>query len=239
MFPRRAVRPCLVLFVFLLTPSAPADEINQDFNRQRLRMVDRQIASRGVGDSLVLAAMRTVPRHLFVPEKYRGLAYADSPLPIGSGQTISQPYMVAWMSELLDVGPGDRVLEVGTGSGYQAAVLAHMGVEVFTIEIVSALIGPARKILDDLGYGNVRFRLGDGYLGWTEQAPFDGIIVTCAPDHIPDPLKRQLADGGRMIIPVGPQGKYQTLMRLVRDGDDYREDFLGGVAFVPLTRKVR
>lgn len=191
------------------------------------------IRQRGVHDAAVLEAMRRVPRHRFVPEHLRAEAYEDYPLPIGQGQTISQPYIVALMTEALELHPGDRVLEAGTGSGYQAAILAEMGMEVYTVEIVPALYEAARALLAELGYSTVHCRLGDGNEGWAEYAPYAGIVVTAAPTQIPPALPEQLAEGGRLVIPVGPRGGYQILWKLTkRGGELYRED-LGGVAFVP------
>ena len=175
---------------------------NDSFETSRRDMVENQIAARGVRDKAVLDAMRTVPRHAFVPEKWVSESYNDYPLPIGHDQTISQPYIVAYMTEALQVKKGDKVLEVGTGSGYQAAVLAQMGVTVYTIEIVEPLAARAESILKKRGY-RVHVRVGDGYLGWKEAAPFDAIIVTAAPPELPTPLVEQLAPGGRLVIPVG------------------------------------
>lgn len=205
------------------------------YHSARLEMVRAQIEQRGVSNEAVLDAMRTVPRHQFVPEEWLDQAYADHPLPIGYNQTISQPYIVAWMTELLEVGEGDRVLEVGTGSGYQAAVLAELGVEVYTIEIIEALATQAADRLAQMDYDRVTVRRGDGYYGWEEQAPFDAIVVTAAPDHIPPSLVQQLKEGGRMVIPVGPPGGYQSLFLIVRQGDQVQSQNLGGVRFVPLT----
>ena len=203
----------------------------------RTAMVDTQISSRGISDPVVLEAMRNVPRHLFVPEEWRSQAYDDHPLPIGYGQTISQPYIVALMSEELEVSPGDRVLEIGTGSGYQAAVLAEMGMEVFTIEIVPELASRSAETLQATGFDEVAARQGDGYLGWEEQAPFDAIIVTAAPDHLPQPLAGQLASDGRLVIPIGPVGAVQTLWKFTRDATgELAGESLGAVRFVPLTR---
>lgn len=207
------------------------------FAQQSQHMVVRTIKSRGVTDEDVLQAMENVPRHLFVPDDQRDAAYGDYPLPIGFGQTISQPYIVAMMTELLELEEGDRVLEVGTGSGYQAAILAELpGVEVYTVEVIPELAKRARQTLEALGYTDVHCKQGDGYYGWPEHAPFDGIIVTAAPDHVPQPLQDQLAIGGRMVIPVGPRGGYQTLWKFVKQPDGelvaYNE---GGVAFVPFT----
>ena len=204
--------------------------------QQREQMVVQTIEKRGVADPDVLRAMRAVLRHRFVPDEYRASAYADRPLPIGYGQTISQPYIVAWMTELLELGPGARVLEIGTGSGYQAAVLAELpGVEVYTIEIVPQLAEQVTERLARLGYGEVHVKQDDGYYGWPEHAPFDAIIVTAAPDHLPQPLVEQLIDGGRMVIPIGPPGSYQTLWRFVKTGEEVKAYNMGGVAFVPFT----
>jgi len=198
-------------------------------------MVDEQIRGRGVQDTAVLSAMRTVPRHRFVPAQYVDEAYADHPLPIGYGQTISQPYIVGLMTEALKAKPGDRVLEVGTGSGYQAAVLAQLGVEVYTIEIIPELAQQARKTLDDLGYRGVHVRTGDGYFGWEVNAPYDAVIVTAAPDHLPQALATQLKDTGRLVIPIGPVGSVQTLWLFEKQGGELSATNLGAVSFVPLT----
>lgn len=205
---------------------------------ERSQMVREQIEARGVRDPQVLEAMRKVPRHRFMPESQRAHAYDDRPLPIGEGQTISQPYIVALMTELADVKPGDTVLEIGTGSGYQAAVLAEMGVKVFSIEIVESLAKSAEKVLDELGYGErVEVRRGDGYAGWPEHAPFDAIIVTAAPPKIPEPLKQQLEVGGRLVIPVGKF--FQSLLLLTRTKDGFREETVIPVRFVPMTGKAQ
>jgi len=217
------------------TPLTQGDKAG--FARQRERMVIETIERRGVTDDDVLSAMRAVPRHLFVPESERDHAYGDYPLPIGYGQTISQPYIVALMTELLELKRGDKVLEIGTGSGYQAAVLAQIpGIEVYTIEIIPELAESARRRLESLGYTQVDCKQADGYYGWPEHAPFDAIIVTAAPDHVPQPLADQLADEGRMVIPVGPPGGYQTLWKFVKQADGELRAFnMGGVAFVPFT----
>ena len=200
-------------------------------------MVLDDIEDRGISDPTVLEALRTVPRHAFVLSEYLAQAYDDHPLPIGYGQTISQPYIVAEMSETLQVKPGDRVLEIGTGSGYQAAILAQMGAEVYSIEIIPELAERAEKVLSGLGYINVHVRNADGYFGWEEYAPYDGIIVTCAPDHLPQTLLSQLKeDGGRLVIPIGPVGDVQTLWLFEKNGKDLKTTNLGGVMFVPLTR---
>jgi protein-L-isoaspartate(D-aspartate) O-methyltransferase len=212
-----------------------ADPVDS-FEKQRLKMVNEQLSGRDIYDPEVLKAMTAVPRHLFVPVKIRDLAYQDGPLPIGYDQTISQPYIVALMSQLLTLKSGDRVLEIGTGSGYQAAVLAQMGTEVFTIEIVSALGNQAKKVLEQLGYDRVKVKIGDGYLGWPESAPFDGIIVTCAPTSVPEPLKNQLAEGGRMVIPVGERG-YQQLYLLTKQDGRIMQKKVIDVRFVPMVDK--
>ncbi|KPJ60367.1 MAG: protein-L-isoaspartate O-methyltransferase [Latescibacteria bacterium DG_63] len=196
-------------------------------------MVDEQIVKRGVKDPQVLAAMRKVPRHEFVPESYRNYAHADEPLPIGEGQTISQPYIVALMTETLRIGKNSRILEIGTGSGYQAAVLAEIGKEVYSIEIIESLATRASETLRRLGYTNVHVKAGDGYRGWPEKAPFDAIIVTAAPDHVPQPLIEQLKVGGRMSIPVGDI--YQELLIITKtESGVVRKDVLP-VRFVPMT----
>ncbi len=198
-------------------------------------MVEEQIMARGVEDEAVLNAMQAVPRHAFVSDKYLPQAYADHPLPIGHGQTISQPYIVALMSAELDVNQGDRVLEVGTGSGYQAAVLAEMGLEVYTVEIIPELASQAKDTLTQAGYDNVDVLNADGYFGWEEHAPYDAIIVTAAPDHLPQPLVQQLKEGGNLVIPIGPIGAVQTLWRYGKMDGEIQATNLGSVKFVPLT----
>ncbi len=213
-------------------PPGGADE----FADARVAMVAHQIEARGIRDPAVLAALRSVPRHLFVPPEWRAYAHEDGPLPIGHEQTISQPYIVAAMTELLDVRPGDVVLEVGTGSGYQAAVLAGIVRDVYTIEIVEPLARSAEQRLRELGYTNVQVRAGDGYLGWPEAAPFDGIIVTAGADHVPQPLLDQLKPGKRMVIPVGESLHNQSLKVITKlqDGRVDEQDVMA-VRFVPLT----
>jgi len=207
------------------------------FAQKRERMVIETIESRGITDEDVLRAMRAVPRHIFVPENERDYAYGDYPLSIGYGQTISQPYIVALMTDLLELKTGDKVLEVGTGSGYQAAVLAEIpSIEDYTIEIIPELAQSARERLESLAYTSVHCKEADGYYGWPEQSPFDAIIVTAAPDHLPAELVAQLANGGRLVVPIGAPGRYQTLWKFVKDPDGELRAFnMGGVAFVPLT----
>lgn len=204
------------------------------FARERRVMTDSQIRARGVCDPLVLAAIEKVPRHLFVPEGMRGCAHADEPLPIGQGQTISQPYIVAYMTEALGLQGGERVLEIGTGSGYQTAVLAEIVREVWTVEIVENLSLQAHSILDSLGYANIRYRVGDGSGGWPESAPFDAVMVTAAAARMPESLKEQLGPGGRMIIPVGTD--VQELFLVRREKKGLTRERLLAVRFVPLVK---
>jgi protein-L-isoaspartate(D-aspartate) O-methyltransferase len=208
-----------------------------DYAALRDEMVREQIEARGIRDPRVLAALRAVPRHELVPESQRASAYADRPLPIGSGQTISQPYIVAYMSEALALAAGARVLEIGTGSGYQAAVLAELGAEVYSIEIVPELAQRAQRDLARLGYSRVQVREGDGYAGWPEAAPFDAILLTAAPERVPQPLLDQLAKGGRLIAPVGEL--VQELVRFTRGASEIREERLIPVRFVPMTGSAR
>jgi protein-L-isoaspartate(D-aspartate) O-methyltransferase len=216
----------------------PAQERGEETStRARELMVEQQIETRGVRDARTLAAMRKVPRHLFVPPAMVGQAYDDHPLPIGHGQTISQPYIVAFMTEALRLEGGETVLEVGTGSGYQAAVLAEIASHVYSIEIVPALADESRRRLAELGYGNVEVRAGDGYQGWPEAAPFDAIVVTAAAPRIPEPLKAQLRDGGRLVLPVGDD--WQELVVVTRRGDRFETKPVLPVRFVPMTGEVR
>jgi len=203
----------------------------------RHAMVEEQIAARDVRDPRVLAAMRAVPRHLFVPEAQRDAAYRDGPLPIGEKQTISQPYIVAAMTELARIGPESRVLEIGTGSGYQAAVLGEVAGEVYSIEIVAPLAERARALLRRTGYERIRLRLGDGYAGWPEAAPFDAIVVTAAPPEIPEPLVEQLAVGGRMVVPVGRW--FQELVVLTKTETGIERESVFPVRFVPMTGEIQ
>jgi protein-L-isoaspartate(D-aspartate) O-methyltransferase len=211
-------------------------EEDETYRNARLKMVQNTIEARGVNNPDVLEAMRSVPRHEFVLPEYLSRAYADHPLPIGYGQTISQPYIVAWMTELLELKPGEKVLEIGTGSGYQAADLAELGyVDVYSIEIVPELASRASGRLAQLGYDDVSVKQGDGYYGWLEHSPFDAIIVTAAPDHLPSPLVDQLEDGGRLVVPIGPQGGWQSLWKFVQEEGELKAYNLGGVRFVPFT----
>lgn len=221
-----------------VSPSpSPSPTLERDpFAAYREDMVRSQIEARGVKDPQVLESMRSVPRHEFVPRDYQEYSYADQPLPIGYGQTISQPYMVAVMTEFLGVEEGDKVLEVGTGSGYQAAILAEITAQVYSVEIIPELAESAAARLKRLGYDEVKVANLDGYYGWQEYAPYDGIIVTCAPDHMPSLLLEQLKDGGRLIIPVGPPGAYQTLWLVKREGDEFLyKNVMEWIRFVPLT----
>jgi protein-L-isoaspartate(D-aspartate) O-methyltransferase len=210
------------------------EQAGADRGAERRRMVEQQIRGRGIKDPDVLAAMERVERHRFMPASVARDAYADGPLPIGHGQTISQPYIVAYMTEELELRKDHRVLEIGTGSGYQAAVLAEVAGQVHTIEIVEPLGQQAKALLKDLGYENVHVRIGDGYAGWPEEAPFDRIMVTAAPDHVPQPLVDQLAVGGRMIIPVGRD--YQELIVITKTETGVVQRATIPVRFVPLTR---
>ncbi len=201
-------------------------------------MTKRKLVLREVSDPRVLAAMEAVPRDRFVPAEYRDDAYGDYPLPIGYGQTISQPYIVALMTQLLELKGHEKVLEIGAGSGYQAAILSLLAREVYSVERIPQLAEMARQRLGELGYHNVRIRVGDGYEGWPEHAPYDAIIVTCAAEEVPPPLVEQLADGGRMVIPVGESGWSQRLMLLRKRGGDVEQREVAGVVFVPLVRGV-
>ena len=231
-----AISTSLILLV--LTPCTDAKRVfdsnpKGDFKAMREKMVESQIKARGVKDPRVLSALLKVERHRFVPEKYLDSAYSDQPLPIGEGQTISQPYIVALMTELLELKGNEKVLEIGTGSGYQAAILAELAKEVYTIEIIELLAFMAKERLSELGYQNVKVKAGDGYLGWPEAAPFDAIIVTAAPDHVPKPLIDQLKEGGRMVVPVGTYT--QELKKIVKRSGKMETLDVIPVLFVPMT----
>ncbi len=207
------------------------------FTSKRISMVSKQIKARGIKDLKILETMEKVPRHEFVPANKKSSAYEDHPLSIGEGQTISQPYIVALMTELLGITENDRILEIGTGSGYQAAIIAELAKEVYSIEIIEELARRAEDTLKKLGYSNIKIKHADGYLGWKKYAPFDGIIVTCAPENVPQPLIDQLAEGGRMVIPVGGVYEVQDLVVLEKRKGEMRRRSVTGVRFVPMTRK--
>ncbi|HXV21299.1 MAG TPA: protein-L-isoaspartate(D-aspartate) O-methyltransferase [Desulfuromonadales bacterium] len=225
-----------LLLIFLSPCAALAAEEPAEFRQAREQMVRTQLERRDISDPATLQAMRRVPRHHFVAESLAHEAYADRPLPIGYGQTISQPFMVGYMTEIVAPGPGRRILEVGTGSGYQAAVLAATGAEVYSIEIIPQLAESAAERLRRLGFETVRVRAGDGYFGWAEHAPFDAIVVTAAAEFIPPPLLAQLKDGGRMVIPVGTPFFVQTLMLIEKRGSEITTRSLMPVRFVPFRR---
>jgi protein-L-isoaspartate(D-aspartate) O-methyltransferase len=225
----------LVLALTSLAVTCAAQTDVRDWQEDRTRMVNEQLKARDIRSERVLDAMLKVPRHLFIPESARGGAYGDFPVPIGNGQTISQPYIVAFMTQALDVGPGDRVLEIGTGSGYQAAVLSVLAKEVFSIEIIEPLADRARATLTDLGYRNIQVRAGNGYLGWPEHAPYDRIIVTAAPDEVPPALIEQLRIGGLMAIPVGVDDQELRILRRLPTGLETITTL--PVRFVPMTGK--
>ncbi len=237
----------LIIIISLLSAGCVDAELNDNAQRQqvssdrssspysaaRKRMVDDQIIARGIHEKGIIDALLKVERHLFVPKKLRSGAYGDYPLPIGEGQTISQPYIVAFMTQILDLTRTDKVLEIGTGSGYQAAVLGELSGNVYTIEINEPLGNRAKELLKDLGYANVKVKIGDGYKGWKEHAPFDAIIVTCAPTHVPGPLKDQLKEGGRMIIPVG-ETYAQKLLYIQKINNELKQQNEFPVRFVPM-----
>lgn len=220
----------LFLFIFLLTAGTSGGD---RYAGKRWEMVENQIIARGIRNSAVIRAMLNVKRHEFIPEELRDEAYNDNPLPVGKGQTISQPYIVALMSELLNPVPGMKILEVGTGSGYQSAVLAETGCELYTIEIVEDLAKRARLVLEGLGYSNIKYKIGDGYQGWEEHAPFDGIIVTAAPGHIPGRLLEQLKAHGKMVTPVGDES--QELLLIEKTDTGVTKKRITAVRFVPMT----
>ena len=229
----RRLSQWLIVLVLAGTTCGQKPTLVSDFAVERQHVVQQQLKARGVNDERVLAAMAKVPREEFVPADSRAASYEDGPLPIGEGQTISQPYIVAFMTEQLRLKPTERVLEVGTGSGYQAAILAELVAEVYTIEIIEPLGKNAEATLQRLGYKNVHVKVGDGYSGWPEHAPFDAVIVTCAPDHVPQQLTDQLKDGGRMVIPVGERFA-QQLYLLEKKNGHLKESATLPVRFVPM-----
>jgi len=229
----KSILLAFILTAIIATGCAGQDRTKEEWTMMRNEMVDKQIKARGITDKRVLDAMRAVERHDFVPGGNTQDAYDDSPLPIGHGQTISQPYIVALMSDKLDLEPGEKILEVGTGSGYQAAVLAEMGAEVYSVEIVEPLAEQARQNLKAAGYTKVHVRHGDGYQGWQAHAPYDGVIVTCSPSEVPQKLKNQLSEGGRIVIPVG--GTFmQNLVVLKKKGNTFERNEITPVRFVPM-----
>lgn len=234
---------CCLMFFFIFcfecdagNNEKPIDSDNHSYVIERKRMVERQIIARGIRDQKIIDAFLKVERHQFVPEKYVRYAYEDRPLPIGEGQTISQPYIVAYMTYLLDLSKTDKVLEIGTGSGYQAAILGELSNSVFTIEIFASLGEKAKHLLKKLGYGNIQLKIGDGYKGWKEHAPYDAIIVTCSPTHVPEPLVEQLKENGKLMIPVGETGD-QKLYLFQKIGNELKVENVLPVLFVPMIDK--
>jgi len=227
------MRPAKLILIFgWLLPPLP----QQDFTKLRETMVSSQMEARGIKDAATLAALRKTPRHQFVANNHAANAYDDNPLPIGYGQTISQPYIVAYMTEIVKPRAGDKILEIGTGSGYQAAILGEIVNKVFTVEIIPELGKQAAARLKNLAYKNIEVKIADGYHGWQEHAPFDAIVVTAAAEYIPPPLKDQLKDGGRMIIPVGSPYMTQQLMLIEKKGNKYQTKSMMPVRFVPFKR---
>ena len=211
--------------------------MEQDFKEAREKMVEEQLIPRGIASVRILDAMRNVPRHIFIPENLQNYAYSDAPVPIGSGQTISQPYIVAYMTEQLDPVPGMRILEIGTGSGYQSAILHYLGCEVFTIERLDELADNAKRTFAILGLDGIKTKCGNGYSGWPEEAPFDAIIVTAAPEEIPENLVEQLKDGGRIVVPVGKTHEVQSLRLIIKTEGKIIDQELLLVRFVPMVKK--
>lgn len=232
-----------VLLFFLYSIPFPLSAAEQDeeaaFAPARREMVEKQLRARGIKNPKILEVMGQVRRHLFIPEKHRGAAYRDQPVPVGEGQTISQPYVVALMSELLELKGSEKVLEVGTGSGYQAAVLSHLASEVYTIEIVPNLAKKAAETLERLGYANVWVKLGDGFFGWPEKGPFDAILVTASAENVPEPLWQQLREEGRLVIPLGGERQGQRLVRIRKKAGKQQLENITGVLFVPMTGAAR
>ncbi|MEA3476044.1 MAG: protein-L-isoaspartate(D-aspartate) O-methyltransferase [Candidatus Cloacimonadota bacterium] len=227
-----------IIFLLLLSNLSCAQDNETKYKRERELMIKIQIENRGIKDTTVLSAMREVPRHIFVPELYRMFSYEDRPLPIGYGQTISQPYIVALMTKLLKLNKDSKALEVGTGSGYQAAILSEIVKEVYTIEIIEELYLRTNKVLEKAGYDTIKTKFGDGYYGWEEYAPYDAIIVTCTAEFVPPPLIKQLKIGGIMCIPVGPPFRVQNLLVITKKSEELIEtEVITQVRFVPLIRK--
>lgn len=229
------IRAFVLIMLFTSAGSADVVSDSAEFKKARDHMVRTTIKNRGISDPDVLAAMQAVPRHCFVPQNLLSAAYADRPLPVGEGQTISQPYVVALMTEILQPAKHHRILEIGTGSGYQAAVLAQVAKQVYTVEIKEKLYHKAKKTLKSLGYSTIQTQHSDGYFGWPEQAPFDAIMITAAIDHIPPPLLKQLKDGGRLVLPLGNPFSYQNLVMVTKQGEDLSVKQITGVLFVPMT----
>ena len=244
LIPNRKPSTLAVLLSFIITTFASANSAQVETERDRLArarraMIERDLVGRGIKDTRVLGVMGSLERELFVPDRLRAHAYEDRPLPIGAGQTISQPYMVALMTELLGLKGSERVLEIGTGSGYQTAVLGKLAAEVYSIEIVPTLSERAKALLEQLGLDNVRLKVGDGFFGWEEHGPYDAILVTASAPKIPEPLWQQLREGGRLIMPLGQERQTQRLVRAAKvDGKQVLEN-IGGVVFVPLTGAIR
>ena len=229
--------PLLLAGSLPLTAAEPDKEA--EFARARREMVERQLRARRIGDPKVLEAMSRVPRHLFVPEQHRNSAYHDGPLPIGEGQTISQPYIVALMSELAELKGDEKVLEIGAGSGYQAAVLSYLAKEVYSVEINATLALRARETLARLGYKNVWIKEGDGFFGWREKGPFDAILVTASAEKVPDPLWQQLREQGRLVMPLGGERQVQNLVRIRKKAGKQHLENITGVLFVPMTGTIQ
>jgi protein-L-isoaspartate(D-aspartate) O-methyltransferase len=232
---KKTILVCTLVLFFTSLAVAETVSDSSEFKRARNQLVEKHIKAKGITDPNVLAAMQAVPRHNFVPPDLLSVAYADRPLPIGEGQTISQPYVVALMTEILQLAKDHRVLEIGTGSGYQAAVLAQVVNTVYSIEIKEKLYHRASKTLKSLGYNNVKTRHADGYFGWPQAAPFDAVMITAAIDHIPPALLKQLKDGGRLALPLGNPFSYQNLVLVTKQGDDLIVKQITGVLFVPMT----
>ncbi|NCC74094.1 MAG: protein-L-isoaspartate(D-aspartate) O-methyltransferase [Sphingobacteriia bacterium] len=227
----------LLVFLTVLTPIFSPAQYPGERKSEREALVRTYIIGKGIEDSAVINALFKVERHLFVPSEIKPYAYHDQPLPIGEGQTISQPSLVAFMTDLLDLKKTDKVLEIGTGSGYQAAILAEIVDSVFSVEIIENLGLNAQKLLKKLGYRNIQIKIGDGYIGWAEHSPFNAIIVTCAPSDVPKPLQDQLAEGGRMVIPVGEKDKVQELVLLRKHKGKLKQETILPVRFVPMLKE--